>query len=97
MKQILTIGLALMLVAAFTVPAFAVDTEVDIDTSGTAPEVKCAWVAEDTCDDCQTSCGTDCKAFGSQIATIPGTYTCDAILINPFLTLSVSRLPTMPS
>ena len=78
MKQILTIGMAIVLVMAFAIPAFAVETEVDIDPAGQAPEIKCAWVAEDTCDDCQTSCGTDCKAFGSQIMPEAGTYSCNA-------------------
>jgi hypothetical protein len=77
MKQILTIGMAIVLVMAFAIPAFAIDTDVEIDTSGNAPEVKCAWIAEDTCDDCQTSCGDDCKAFGSQIAANPGEVLCD--------------------
>lgn len=68
MKKLLVIGLALVLCAAFAVPAFAatVDTDISVVSDGVAPIVKCKWETPDDADP-----GHAC--FGTQTLANPGT------------------------
>lgn len=47
MKQILAIGIAVIVMLGLTVPALAVDTQVEIVTDGVPPIVKCKWETPD--------------------------------------------------
>lgn len=74
MKKIIAIVLAVVLCAAFTVPAFAVDatptpksatTVITVDTTGIPPIVKCKWETPDA----------DPATPLTQVMPVPGTVT----------------------
>lgn len=82
MKKIIAIALALVLCAAFTVPAYAIDatptpvnvgTVITVDTTGIPPIVKCKWETPDA----------DPVKPLTQVMPVPGTVTgCPTATLN---------------
>jgi hypothetical protein len=89
MKQILAIALALVMVAAFTVPALAVTTQIEIVGNGVPPIVKAKW---ETPDADPATPGTQVMPIaGSTSSTAPCTVMNDVTVF--YHAIVASRLP----
>jgi len=66
MKKILAMVLAIVLVASFSIPAFAATTSIDVTSNGIAPIVKCKW---ETPDALPGTPGTQVAAVNGQVVS----------------------------